>query len=126
MIPSSQSDGAIYAHSSQNQDELDESRDNQLGPRSSSLNAMVSMHVEYSEDDEQIFDRRLDEDLIVSEETGAARIRDPPIRKTKINTSTEGASLTRTKFTNASTKASTSGVRGRRKLREATPDIDVE
>lgn len=124
MLPSSQSDDAIYARSIQNQDELDATDYSQWVPRSSSLNAIVSMQVEFSEDDEQLFERRLEDDFIDAEETGAARIRDPPTRKTKIKES-KGKTSKRPKAAN-NLKTTSAGIRGRRKLREATPDLDVD
>ncbi|XP_065367186.1 receptor expression-enhancing protein 2 isoform X3 [Calliphora vicina] len=124
MLPSSQSDDAIYARSRiRNQDEFDEIDDTQWVSKSNSLDSMPSMHVEFSEDDEQIFD--IDEEVIARDDAGAARIRDPPTRKTKIKEPKDEISK-RSKLSNHSSKVPTSGLRPRRKLREATPDIDVD
>ncbi|XP_046809599.1 uncharacterized protein LOC111686151 isoform X4 [Lucilia cuprina] len=80
ILPSSQSDDDIYARRSiRNGKEFDEIDNAQWVPKSSSLNSMPSMHVEFSEDDEQIFDIAIDEEeSIATEDAGAARIRDPP------------------------------------------------
>lgn len=119
MLPSSHSDGAIYSRSSvRNLDELD----TQWIPRSSSLNTIISTHMEFSEDDEDVLDTVVDEDIIGTENTGAARIRDRPIRKKKpIEEITK-----RSKLSNHPSKTLSAGIRTRRKLRDATPDIDVD
>lgn len=75
-------------------------------------------------------------------DAGAARLRDMPLRKTRLNRVPEDARATTTKTTAASTskrgtRASSrskqndvavgdTAIRGRRRLREATPDVDVE
>ncbi|KAI8116843.1 Receptor expression-enhancing protein 2 [Lucilia cuprina] len=127
ILPSSQSDDDIYARRSiRNGKEFDEIDNAQWVPKSSSLNSMPSMHVEFSEDDEQIFDIAIDEEeSIATEDAGAARIRDPPVRKTK-NKEPKSEITKRSKLSNHSLKVPTSGLRPRRKLREATPDINVD
>lgn len=126
MLPSSQSDDAIYARSVQrSRDELDTPAGTQWVNRSSSLHTMTNVHVEYSEDDEQQFEGEVEEDMIASEEIGAARSRDPPTRKTKPN-DLSVANPKRTKVTNITKATSTAGIRSRRKLREQTPDVEVD
>lgn len=117
ILPSSKSDGAIYAR---NQNELDVVDNNYWVPRSSSLNTMVSMHVEFSEDDEKALDEEICEADVITREVndkdkGAARIRDPPKRKSKLK-----------EEKCASLKTNNTKVPTRRKLRNATPDIDVD
>lgn len=127
MLPSSQSDNAIYARTNiYTQDELDAIDDNNWVPRSNSLNAIVSMNVEFSEDDENVFNAENDDEGIgAAEDIGAARIREPPTRKTKIKV-TNGPILKRSKLSKQTSKVPTAGIRPRRKLREATPDVDVD
>lgn len=127
MLASSQSDDAIYTRTVRNaQDELDSSEQGQwVAPRSNSMHAMTTpMHVEFSEDDDHQYEENIADDDAISEETGAARIRDLPTRKTK----TKDCAVANTKRTKiAGSKATTAtGVRSRRKLREPTPEVDVE
>ena len=122
ILPSSKSDGAIYAR---NQNELDVVDNNYWVPRSSSLNAMVSMHVEFSEDEEKVLDEEFDEADVINrednnEDKGAARIRDPPTRKSQLKEQKFNTLKTN------NTKVPTAGARSRRKLRNATPDIEVD
>lgn len=122
ILPSSKSDGAIYAR---NQNELDVVDNNYWVPRSSSLNAMVSMHVEFSEDEEKVLDEEFGEANVINredndEDKGAARIRDPPTRKSQL----KEQKCNTLKSNN--TKVPTAGLRSRRKLRNATPDIEVD
>lgn len=113
-------------------------------PRSSSLGAMSS----YSEH-QRIIITEFNEEQAIAELTesdaGAARLRDMPLRKTKLNrvpnptttttvsSSAAGAATTSKRGTRASSRtkqieigAGDNGIRGRRKLREPTPDVDVE
>lgn len=114
-------------------------------PRSSSLGAMSS----YSEH-QRIIITEFNEEQAIAELTesdaGAARLRDMPLRKTKLNrvpnptttttttaSSAAGAATTSKRGTRASSRskqieigAGDQGIRGRRKLREPTPDVDVE
>lgn len=136
-LPLSQSDNAIYVRSSMEHDENDTvgMRGAMWLPRSNSLNAMVNMDVEFSEEDDQMpEDFQNDERIVYAEvnEMGAARLREAPKRKTKAHTSkvgkerkqqrtqTKGVAVTNQKC------AVSGGIRGRRKLREPTPDIDVD
>lgn len=111
-----------------------------LVPRSSSLNSISS----YSEQQRMII-TEFNEEQAVAELTeidaGAARLRDMPLRKTRLNRVPEDATAT-TATTAASTSkrgtrassrskpndvaAGDTAIRGRRRLREATPDVDVE
>lgn len=79
---------------------------------------------------------------LTESDAGAARLRDMPLRKTKLNrvpnpttTTSAGAAATTTskRGTRASSRskqneigAGDNAIRGRRKLREPTPDVDVE
>lgn len=116
-------------------------------PRSSSLGSMSS----YSEH-QRIIITEFNEEQAIAELTesdaGAARLRDMPLRKTKLNrvpnpttttttttasSSAAGAATTSKRGTRASSRskqneigAGDNGIRGRRKLREPTPDVDVE
>lgn len=114
-------------------------------PRSSSLGSMSS----YSEH-QRIIITEFNEEQAIAELTesdaGAARLRDMPLRKTKLNrvpnpttttttasSAAAGAATTSKRGTRASSRsklieigAGDQGIRGRRKLREPTPDVDVE
>lgn len=106
-----------------------------LLPRSSSLNVIES----YA--DERMVITELHEEMAISElnyrDAGAARLRDLPVRKTRANRATAvtaGTTVTKRATRGASKSKQTDllygdgggGIRGRRKLREATPDVDVE
>lgn len=111
-------------------------------PRSSSLGGMPS----YSEHQQMIITEFNEEEAIAElgeSDAGAARLRDMPLRKTKLNrepnptTSTSADAAATTKTSKRGTRASSrskqseigagdNAIRGRRKLREPTPDVDVE
>ncbi|XP_019895723.1 receptor expression-enhancing protein 2 isoform X4 [Musca domestica] len=126
MLPSSQSDDAIYMRRSQmKHDEVDTSEGHgQLITRSNSLHAVATMHVEFSEDDDRQYEEDVSGGIVTNSENGAARIRDLPARKTK----TKDTSVTIQKRSKADVgaKSAISGIRTRRKLREPTPEIDVD
>ncbi|XP_064537986.1 receptor expression-enhancing protein 2 isoform X4 [Drosophila montana] len=107
-----------------------------LLPRSSSLNVIES----YA--DQRMVITELHEEMAISElnyrDAGAARLRDMPVRKTRANraaAATAATTVTKRATRGASKSKQTDllcgdggggGIRGRRKLREATPDVDVE
>ncbi|XP_018788724.1 PREDICTED: receptor expression-enhancing protein 2 isoform X8 [Bactrocera latifrons] len=110
--------------------------------RSASLGQLNAAQLEFSEDDEQLdllplmrqeqqmFD---EEELAVvgSREKGAARSRELPTRKArtrKTSTTTITTATTRDSKQSKATaaKATGAGIRGRRKLRDATPDMDID
>lgn len=123
MLPTSQSDNAIYSRStSSQQDELDAANDREWIQRSNSLDAIVSMHVEFSEDDDQLYDAFNNRESTDLEDTGAARIRDLPARKKDI----KNATSKRSKLLKHHSKDTTIGIRPRRNLRDPTPDTDVD
>lgn len=108
-----------------------------LVPRSSSLSGISS----YSER-QRVIITEFNEEQAIAElsavDAGAARLRDMPLRKTRLNrapdptttTSTAATSKRGTRATSRSKQndvvAGDTAIRGRRKLREATPDVDVE
>ncbi|XP_034111507.1 receptor expression-enhancing protein 2 isoform X5 [Drosophila albomicans] len=115
---------------SRDQDMLDAT--DLLLPRSSSLSGIES----YSS--QRMVISEFNEDLIIAElsgeDAGAARLRDMPLRKTR---STRGVAADGAPTTAAAAKRATrgapkttvpkvDGIKGRRRLREATPDVDVE
>ncbi|EDW10805.1 receptor expression-enhancing protein 2 isoform X4 [Drosophila mojavensis] len=116
---------------SRDQDMLDAS---ELLQRSSSLNGIES----YAE--QRVLITELHEEELSDNEAGAARLRDLPVRKTRssravsVNNGAGSAAAAPSKrTTRGSSKAKAAdlpsgdgAVRGRRKLRDATPDLDVE
>ncbi|XP_030243932.1 receptor expression-enhancing protein 2 isoform X3 [Drosophila navojoa] len=115
---------------SRDQDMLDAS---ELLQRSSSLNGIES----YAE--QRVLITELHEEELSGTEAGAARLRDLPVRKTRSNRTVpangagSAAPASSKRTTRGSSKAKTAdlpsgdgAVRGRRKLRDATPDVDVE
>lgn len=106
-------------------------------PRSSSLNAVansVSYDIEFSEDDQMPIQVDNNEEQIpyelmnlVANEIGAARSRGAPKRKTKSRASKLAIDKKRAKNIAAVTNQSVAtGIRSRRKLREPTPDVEVD
>lgn len=120
--------------------DMTDASDHLYVPRSSSLGAMSS----YSAHQRMIITEFNEEQAIAElteSDAGAARLRDMPLRKTKLNrvpnptTTSAGAAATTTskRGTRASSRskqneigAGDNAIRGRRKLREPTPDVDVE
>lgn len=113
--------------------------------RSASLGQLNAAQLEFSEDDEQLdlmpigaLMRQERQMLIEAElaavesrEKGAARSRELPARKLRTRkASTTSTKMTTTRDTKQSNmnaaKATGAGIRGRRKLRDATPDMDIE
>lgn len=115
--------------------------------RSASLGQLNAAQLEFSEDDEQLdlmpiaALMRQEQQILIEEELmevetiekGAARSRVLPSRKArtrKTSTSSTTTAATKTRDTKQSkasaAKATGAGIRGRRKLRDATPDMDIE
>ncbi|KRF97819.1 uncharacterized protein Dwil_GK19544, isoform E [Drosophila willistoni] len=126
-IQMSQSDNDLYVSR--------DDTDHQWMPRSSSLTILdtyAETEYEYNgdvlgDDDNEIMEV---EELLVGD-AGAARLRDLPSRKTQSKRATATVAATRRGSKTRSTRGESSsgtagGIRGRRKLREATPDVDVE
>ncbi|XP_075169627.1 uncharacterized protein LOC142241729 isoform X3 [Haematobia irritans] len=117
MLPSSQSDDAIYTRSVRSVQESDHT---QWLTRSNSLHDTgITKHVAFSEDYTQEHEGHTNHTIAKGEDIGAARIRDLPIRKTR-SKDVSGENNKRPKTTE------NGGIRGRRKLREPTPEVDVE
>ncbi|XP_068145540.1 receptor expression-enhancing protein 1 isoform X5 [Drosophila tropicalis] len=126
-IQMSQSDNDLYVSR--------DDTDHQWMPRSSSLTILdtyAETEYEYNEnvlrDDDN---ERMEEEELLVGDAGAARLRDLPSRKTQSKRATATVPATRrgSKSRSArgeSSNGSAGSVRGRRKLREATPDVDVE
>lgn len=105
----------------------------ELLQRSSSLNGIES----YAE--QRVLITELHEEEPSGNEAGAARLRDLPVRKTRstrtvpANGTGSAAPAASKRTTRGASKAKATdmpsgdgAVRGRRKLRDATPDVDVE
>ncbi|XP_013117781.2 receptor expression-enhancing protein 2 isoform X3 [Stomoxys calcitrans] len=116
IFPSSYSDDAIYTRSVRSTH--NNSNESQDLTRSNSLHSIgTTTHIQFSEDDDRQYEDGISHgaDRI---DTGAARIRDFPARKTKSKDTGE-ENIKRQ-------KAPESITRSRRKLREPTPEEDVD
>jgi len=110
--------------------------DELLLPRSSSLSGIETYSTQ------RMIITEFNEEQAIAElnanDAGAARLRDMPLRKTRTTRATtatgpttSAAAVKRTTRGASKTKlhdiaSGDGGIRGRRKLREATPDVDVE
>ncbi|XP_055908447.1 receptor expression-enhancing protein 2-like isoform X4 [Eupeodes corollae] len=134
MLVSSQSDNTISVRTHQrNGDETDGSVGDGLHItppdvvlRSRSLNA-VNYHEEFSEEDDQFATNgENDDDYMPNggghQDEGAVRCREAPKRKTRLVRS----KVQDKKTTQIPSVGSKLPMRGRRKLRESTPDVDVD
>ncbi|XP_055855653.1 receptor expression-enhancing protein 2 isoform X3 [Episyrphus balteatus] len=130
MLVSSQSDNTISVRTQRRSDETDGASGD--GPhipppdvvlRSRSLDA-VNYQEEFSEEDDQFaMNGENDEDYIPNgQDEGAVRCREAPKRKTRLVRS----KIQEKKSSQIPSAGSKLPLRGRRKLRECTPDVDVD